>query len=660
MATVLVAEDDQDHQRLIAGVVRRLGHDVTVADDGRAALVAAAHRRPDLVVADVDMPEMDGLQLCRALQGDPVFAGVPVVLVTALSMIDDRRLRDSGAREVIRKPFTLQELSTALTRHLVDASAGPDGDRPPLLQDRAMDAVFVEALLQSADTGMVACDSSGRMIMMNSVVRGFFGGDSAGIPLKEWAQHFSLRHHDGSPLAADDLPMSRALGGEVVEHAGLLANDRQGRPRWLTINARPVRDAGGAVVGAVAAIHDITVEYKSRLYQMCTTEVLKALAESRSAAEAHQEVVRTVGGTLGWRYVRLWLVDPVTGRLRIEATYTGPGERPLPAPASIARGQGLAGLCWQRGELVWVPDIHAEGAPILPEVVAGTRFRAAGAVPVRSGEHVTGVLSFFSYDPQEPEPALAVLLTGIAGSVGAHLQQHRADDLEHHLAAATDEYIALVGHELRTPLTSIGAYIELIAEAPELGPDLRGLAEVVDRNSRLLRELVDQLLDLAALDGGHLSLLSGRVDLTELVGDAADAARKPAAERRITIDTNLAPESVVIGDLRRLRQVVDNLLDNAVKFSHDDSVVTVQLTGDDEAVVLRVTDTGIGLPSEDRPTLFRRLYRGDNVRHSGIPGNGLGLALCRAVVEHHQGTITLSPEYPSGTAVTVRLPSTPG
>lgn len=656
---MLVAEDDQDHQRLIAGVIRRLGHDVTVADDGRAALVAAAHRRPDLVVADVDMPEMDGLQLCRALHRDPVFANVPIVLVTALSMTDERRLRESGATAVVHKPFTLQQLSSALTPFL-DAVPAPESDHPPLLQAPAMEPVFVEALLQSADTGLTACDTTGRMIMLNSVVRGFFGGDSADVPLKEWPERFALRHHDGSPLHADDLPMTRALAGEVVEHAGLLANDRRGHPRWLTINARPVRDEDGEVVGAVAAIHDITVEYKSRLYQACTTEVLKALAESRSAAEAHQEVVRTVGGTLGWRYVRLWLVDPVTGRLRVEATYTGPNEQSLPVPASIARGQGLAGLCWQRGELVWVPDIHAEDAPILPEVVAGSRFRAAGAVPVRSGEHITGVLTFFSYDPQEPEPALAVLLTGVAGSVGAHLQQHRADDLEHHLAAATDEYIALVGHELRTPLTSIGAYIEMIAEAPELSPDLRGLAEVVDRNSRRLRSLIDQLLDLAALDGGHLSLLSGRVDLTELVETAVVAARGPAAERGITVETNLAPAVTVIGDLGRLRQVVDNLLDNAVKFSHGDSTVTVQLAGDDEAVVLRITDTGIGLPGENRPALFRRLYRGDNVRHSGIAGNGLGLALCRAVVEHHQGTITLSPEQPCGTAVTVRLPSTPG
>ncbi|BCJ49598.1 hypothetical protein Asp14428_10730 [Actinoplanes sp. NBRC 14428] len=655
MATVLVAEDDPDHQRLIAGVISRLGHHVTVAGDGRAALLSAAHRVPDLVVADVDMPELDGLQLCRALREDPVLGAVPVVLVTAMALPDDRLQRDSGAAAVIRKPFTLHELSGALAPHLAAASAAADGPDAPAEQ-AGLDPEFVSALLRSIDSGVAVCDAAGRIILLNPVLRGFFGEDSAAVPLKEWAERFSLRHHDGSELHADDLPLLRALAGEVVEHAGLLATDREGRPRWLTINARPVRDHHGAVAGAVAAVHDVTAEYRSRIYQACKNEVLKALAESRSAAEARGKVVRTVGATLGWRYVRLWLVDPVTDRLRPEATYAGPDERPLPVPASMARGRGLAGLCWQRGELIWVPDIHADGAPILPEVVSATDCRAAGAVPVLSGEHVTGVMTFFSYDPQEPEPALALLLSGIAGSVGAHLEQHRADDLAQHLAAATDEYIALVGHELRTPLTSISAYTQLLAEAPELTGELREMAEVVDRNSRRLRYLVEQLLDLAALDAGHLGLNLGEVDLTSVVTAAVDAVREPAAGRRIAVEADLSPGVQLVGDADRLRQVADGLLDNAVKFSRDDSAVTVRLTGDPEAVVLTVSDTGIGLPGDDRAALFRRLYRGDNARHTGIPGNGLGLALCRAVVERHHGTITLSAHPPGGTTVTVRLP----
>lgn len=656
MVSVLVAEDDVDHQRLIAGVIRRLGHEVTVAGNGRAALAAAEQRRPDLVVADVDMPEMDGLELCRALRGDPALAGVPIVLVTAFSLPGDARMSDAGATAVIRKPFTLTELATALTPHLGGAPVRPRSDEPAsLLEDPALDPVFVEALVRSVDTGLAACDATGRMILLNPVLREFFGDSSGSVPLEEWTKRFSLRHHDGSELAAEDLPMARALTGEVVEHAGLLATDRQGRSRWLTINARPVRDWGGTVVGAVAALQDVTAEHRSRIYQACKTEVLKALAESISAAQARAEVVRTVGEMLGWRSVRLWLVDPVTDRLRPEAAYTGPDERPLPLPASMARGEGLAGLCWQRGELLWVTDLHAEDSPILPEVVAGTEFRAGGAVPVRSGEHVTGVMTFFSYDSQEPEPALGLLLTGVAGSIGAHLQQHRADDLARHLAATTDEYVALVGHELRTPLTSISAYIELLAAAPGLPDDLREMAEVVDRNSRRLRDLVDQLLDLAALDAGHRTFAAGEVDLTALTAAAVD----DASGHNVTVTTELQPRVTVTGDAGRLRQVVENLLDNAVKFSHDGSTVTVRLAGDHEAVVLTVTDDGIGLPGDDRPALFRRLYRGDNARHSGIPGNGLGLALCRAVVEHHHGTITLSQHDPAGTTVTVRLPRTP-
>ncbi|MFI7600125.1 ATP-binding protein [Actinoplanes sp. NPDC049681] len=656
MASVLVAEDDLDHQRLIASVIRRQGHEVTVAGNGRAALAEAARRRPDLVVADVDMPEMDGLQLCRALRADPALARVPIVLVTAFSLPGDTRMTDAGATAVIRKPFTLQELAAALAPYLGAAPVRPPGEQPAaLLDDSALEPVFVEALLRSVDTGLAACDADGRMILLNPILQEFFGESSGSVPLEEWTKRFSLRHHDGSELATEDLPMARALTGEVVEQSGLLATDLQGRQRWLTINARPVRDWGGTVVGAVAALRDITAEHRSRIYQACKTEVLKALAESTSAAEARAQVVRTVGEMLGWRSVRLWLVDPVTDRLRPDTAYTGRDERPLPLPASMARGEGLAGLCWQRGELLWVADLHAEDSPVLPEVVAGTEFRSGGAVPVRSGEHVTGVMTFFSYDPEEPEPALALLLTGVAGSIGAHLQQHRADDLARHLAATTDEYVALVGHELRTPLTSISAYIEMLAAAPDLPADLRDMAEVVDRNSRRLRDLVDQLLDLAALDAGHRTFAAGPVDLTALTTAAVEAIAST-----VTVRAEVQPGVTLTGDAGRLRQVVDNLLDNAVKFSADGATVSVRLTGDKEAVVLTVTDDGIGLPGDDRPALFRRLYRGDNARHSGIPGNGLGLALCRAVVEHHHGTITLSGHEPAGTTVTVRLPCAPG
>lgn len=182
----------------------------------------------------------------------------------------------------------------------------------------------------------------------------------------------------------------------------------------------------------------------------------------------------------------------------------------------------------------------------------------------------------------------------------------------------------------------------------------RQYERVVVRNNTRLRQIVEQLLDLAALESGYATLTAADVDLAATVTAAVATYAAAAQERRIHIDVTTPATLTIPGDGHRLRQVVDNLIDNAVKFSPDDATVT--LTDDGNAAVLTITDTGIGIPVEDQPHLFRRLYRGRNARHTGIPGTGLGLALARVVVERHHGTITLAPQQPTGTIVTARLP----
>ncbi len=674
---MVLAEDNLDHQQIVAEILRRLGHEVTVVDDGRAALDAVTRRRPDMLVADVDMPYVDGVQLCRTLRADPALADLPIMLLTAYLPPSDPLLTSAGATTVMAKPFKMQDLTAALHElsgatpaprpdglGAVTVAAGTGLDR---LVAAAGDAGVVRALLASLDAGVMACDAAGRLMILNQGLRRFgafgdFGGSAEPVPLAEWTHRARLRHHDGSPLPTGEMPLLRALAGEDVREAHLLADDDSGQDHWLSVNARPIRDTAGAIAGAVATVRDITAEYRADRFQECTTQVLDVLSRSPEAATLGDQILHAVGTTLGWPYLRLWLVDEVGNVLRPAAMFLAADEPPLPLPDSMARGEGLAGLCWQRGDLLWVPDVHAADSPLLPEVVATTTCRAAGAVPVRSGEQVTGVVTFFSYSTQEPEPALAVLLRGIAGTIGAYLERRRAEDLAVRLAATTDEYIALVGHELRTPLTSISAYTDLIAESPDatrIG-DVRNLIEVIQRNNGRLRALIDSLLDLAALESGHAPMATVAVDLAGVVAAAADAITATAREHRITLDVRRPAELTVPGDPKRLRQVVDSLLSNAVKFGPDGSTVTVALTTADDIAVLTVADTGTGIPPDENPSVFRSLYRGRNAHHAGIPGAGLGLTLSRVVVERHHGTITLSRNRPAGTTATVRLPRTTG
>ncbi|GAA0460711.1 hypothetical protein Aca07nite_27110 [Actinoplanes capillaceus] len=640
MAAVLIVEDDQERQAVIAEVVGRLGHRVFLAGDGRAALTAAVAHPPDLIIADVDTPHVDSARMRRGLREHPTTADVPVVLITAHQPPGGTELAEAEAVAVVPASFSAEELTETL-RGCLEAPAearGPD---------------FTEALLRSLDAGVVACDLEGRLVVINQPVRDFFGDDSLGVPARDWAERFKLRRDDGSPLDPDDVALYRALRGEEVQHDVILAHDRQDRPRWFAVNARPVRDAAGQVLGAVAAVHDVTAEHHQHQYERCKSEVLKVLVHAPDTASAGAQVLRAMADGLGWPYLRLWLVDPVTDRLRPAATHLAPGSPPIELPPALNRGEGLAGSCWDRGEPIWVPDLRAPDIPVLIRPAEAGHYRAALAVPVRSAEKVVGVLSCFIHEHQDPDPALTLLLTGIAGHVGAYLERRRSEELSHQLAASVGEYIALVGHELRTPLTSIGTYTDLIAEEPDQTTvgEIRELLTVIERNNARLRSLVERLLDLSALETGQAELITAEVDLASVV--AAAAAGFP-------VRTDLPERLTVPGDRDRLRQVAENLIGNAVKHSPEGGMIQVSLTTDEDAAVLTVTDSGIGIPAGERDRLFARLYRASNARHSDIPGAGLGLALSRAIVELHGGSITLDEHEGGGTVATVRLPRRPG
>ncbi|MCA2214980.1 hybrid sensor histidine kinase/response regulator [Jidongwangia harbinensis] len=656
MATVVVAEDNVEHQHVIGAAVRRAGHHVIVVADGRAGLDAVRRHRPDLVIADVDMPHMDGLEMCERLRADPDLAGIPIVLVTGYLSPADPMFSSAGVAVVVSKPFTLAELAAAVRAGL-DAGdpAGPAPSGPGA--DLRACPEFLDALVQSLDTGVAACDANGRLVVFNRTLQTFIGDHLGAVLPITWPDGFTLCDHDGTPLPADQLPLTRALAGADVRGAQVRVDDPQHRHRWFEINARAVRDPRTrTVAGAVAAVHDVTAQHCARRYQDCLSEVLRILAATPDTTSVGGQVMRAVATSLRWPYVRLWLVDPVTDRLRPAGTYTAPGETPLPIPDSFARGVGLAGLAWERGELVWVPDIQDDDAPILPQVAAATTHRAAGAVPLRSGDTITGVMTFFAAERQEADPGLAVLLSGIAGNLGAYLENRRAEELALHLAASTDEYIALAGHDLRTPLTSISTYADLIAESPDDTPlgEVRDLLDVVIRNNTRLRGLVDDLLDLAALESGHATMATDPVDLAGVVRAAVDAL--PPSP--VTVEVRLPDRPTVIGDADRLRQVADHVLRNAVGYSPGGGTVTVELETANGCAVLTVADTGMGVPAEERELVFRRLYRSAGARHGGTTGSGLGLALCRVVVDRHHGTITLQPRRPQGTTVTVRLPCT--
>jgi signal transduction histidine kinase len=220
-----------------------------------------------------------------------------------------------------------------------------------------------------------------------------------------------------------------------------------------------------------------------------------------------------------------------------------------------------------------------------------------------------------------------------------------------------DEFFALVSHELRTPLTSIIGYLELVLDdEDDLSPDARRFLEVVERNAQRLLRLVGDMLFLAQVEAGRLSLESTTVDLERVTADAVEAAR-PAAERA-GVELVLASDPVraITGDRDRCGQMLDNLISNALKFTPGEGRVEVRLTDGGDRAVVEVADTGTGIPADEQRHLFDRFFRASTATRAAIPGAGLGLTIVKTIVEGHGGTVRLTSREGEGTTVRLELP----
>ena len=221
-----------------------------------------------------------------------------------------------------------------------------------------------------------------------------------------------------------------------------------------------------------------------------------------------------------------------------------------------------------------------------------------------------------------------------------------------------DEFFALVSHELRTPLTSIIGYLELVLDETEdnIPEDQRRYLEVVQRNATRLLRLVGDLLFVAQVEAGKLSLDPGSVDLGRLVDEAVEASRPRAEARGITLSAEVDSVAPTWGDRDRLGQVLDNLVTNALKFTPEGGRVTLRLRRDEGRVDLEVADTGMGIPEDEQSRLFDRFFRASSATAQAVPGVGLGLTIVKAIVEAHGGRVSLQSAPGQGTTFRVRLP----
>jgi two-component system, sensor histidine kinase and response regulator len=222
-----------------------------------------------------------------------------------------------------------------------------------------------------------------------------------------------------------------------------------------------------------------------------------------------------------------------------------------------------------------------------------------------------------------------------------------------------DEFIGLISHEIRTPLASIIGYVELLREEGISRPDADLCAEVIQRNAKRLQHLVGDLLFLSQIQSGKMAMEFQDADLAGIAASALEELRPEAQRKHIELALSATDVPRLVVDPIRIAQLLGNLLSNAVKFTPDGGRVEVRLRREGDQVVLAVADTGIGILAVDRERVFERFFRTAIAARHAIQGTGLGLAVTKAIVDAHHGTIAVDSEEGRGSTFTVRLPLRP-
>lgn len=219
--------------------------------------------------------------------------------------------------------------------------------------------------------------------------------------------------------------------------------------------------------------------------------------------------------------------------------------------------------------------------------------------------------------------------------------------------------LSTVSHELRTPLAVIKGYSTMLLDYSQRLPDEEKGQHLksIDRATDRLTELVDHLLDMSRMDAGLMRLEKTPTDITKIIEEAVADARLTTPSAIITSRLGKGLPVVVI-DARRIRQVLDNLIDNAIKYSDEVSNIVVTVEGNDRELNISVADKGIGIPPEDIERIFDRMFRAEQRLTRGSKGLGLGLSVCKGIVEAHGGRIRVESEAGAGSTFYFTLPLT--
>jgi PAS domain S-box-containing protein len=522
--------------------------------------------------------------------------------------------------------------------------------------DRA--AKLNQAVLDTANDAYMATDEEGRLTAWTPHAEEMFGYSAAeaiGRPQEELVVPEQRPAFDGARAAL----IEAGERGEPMRFEAT-AEARDGRRFIIEVSAAAIQSRAGWTLSAF--VRDIDERVRRSRERQAAEAVSRALAEATPGEDVLPRVVDSLTEAMDWRGGSLWEWEQGGRSLRCVHVFDRNDAR-LAEAAELTRRAKLDTSArpdydvdlraLERNEALWEPLPDSDDPRVRALAAAGVR--ATLALPIKAGEEPLGVLRFLLESERPPNRGALEAVEGIMELIVQVIGRRRAEEEADRLK---NEFFALVSHELRTPLTSIIGYLDIVREeeAGEINEEQSRYLGVIDRNARRLMRLVGDLLFVAQVEAGTLSLERGEVDLAQVGADSVEAARPRADSQGVLLALDAEPLELDGGDRDRLGQLIDNLVSNALKFTPEGGRIGVRVAREGDEALIEVSDTGTGIEAEELEHLFERFYRAQAATDAAVPGIGLGLSICQAIADGHGGLISVASEVGVGTTFSVRLP----
>lgn len=611
-ARILFADDNADMRVYVSRLLQQR-YEVQAVADGKAALAAVKQSQPDLVLADVMMPKMDGFELLQALRSDPQTSTLPVILLSARAG-EEARIEgmEAGADDYLIKPFSARELLARVGAHLEADRTRKEVERAVKTERERLYGLFWQAPAAIAVVEgehhvytlanplyQKLCNRTQKELLGRTVREVFPEFAEQGV-----YEAFDTVYTSGESFVANEFPatFARSVNGAPEQ-------------RYFNVVAHPIQDDNHHVERILVHAVEVTDLVKAREHIKASEERFHTLADNipNLAWMAHPD------GWVYW-YNSRWY------------DYTG-------TTPEQAEGWG-----WQA--------VHDPQA--LPAVLEQWK----GAL--QSGEPATMVCPLRGADGLfRPFLTRAVPIYDTRGAIVQWFGTGTDISEQKRLEQQKEEFIGVASHELKTPLTSIKAYAQLLERGFRRGGDERTteLLKKMDAQIDKLNGLIGDLLDVTRIESGKLLFHPSSFDYHKLVQEIVEETQQTTT--RHTIVMQLSSSVMLYADRNRIGQVLTNLLTNAIKYAPHAETIIVKTVHTDETLITSVLDFGIGIPKEKCQHIFERFGRVEGERQITYPGLGLGLYISAEFVKRHHGSIWVESEEGKGSTFSFSLPLQP-